>query len=614
MTRAARRIHRPGFDPLEGRIALSDVAVVGGTLSITGTPGHDRILIGAAGPGMLRVALNGKRLGRFGPVARIAVDAGGGNDTVLLGPRIRLPAVIRGGAGDDHLRGGSSPDQVFGDDGDDTLVGTRGRDALDGGQGSNRVLVPQSMGSLSVGPSASGEALRLLSKAYTLRPLGAAAGPMIVGAADLGDANIAARLKAAYEAGNAVALTDASAADAERLRALIGHPGGVVLDPGAPHAALVVFRKAPRPDGQTHFQSSLLQDRPTSATAHRRSDENRVAFLSRFFAGAAVVPGNAPTDGGPPNLVDFANSYESSNVVQDSSGDQIQLVNTAWSARAFMSGVDYYYVKQEVDYFANVPYPGALTSWFNETATSIPSSLNETLFQTNPGSTMETTSYTNSVAKSISETVGVNESQGLNASTTVGVTIADSKTYNVPPVQITNRSIPASAIPSWSYQVNELPRVPEMITFNNEWFWVVPFGSYSPGQQSILVASEADSDLRFKKNVRPDRQTPCDGLPSMLPLPFGDTFALQQPVVGSVSPTSVEEGEEFTINGSGMYPSLVTGVLVGGVPLAPGQFTTVSDTQITVVAPDQFDPIFGQSVVVQTTLGISNDNVTIIID
>lgn len=173
------------------------MALIGDTLTITGTPRPESILIGVAGRGgMLRVVVDGKVVGRFGPVGRIAIDAGAGNDTVLVGPRVVAPAVIHGGPGNDHLQGGGGPDLVYGDDGDDVLVGSGGRDALVAGQGRNRVVVPRRMGAISVGPSASGVAMRLLSGAYSLKPTGArpAAGPIIVGTADLGDPAIVSRL------------------------------------------------------------------------------------------------------------------------------------------------------------------------------------------------------------------------------------------------------------------------------------------------------------------------------------------------------------------------------------------------------------------------------------
>jgi len=100
-------------------------------------------------------------------------------------------------------------------------------------------------------------------------------------------------------------------------------------------------------------------------------------------------------------------------------------------------------------------------------------------------------------------------------------------------------------------------------------------------------------------------------LQSSVPIPFGTTFSLQQPSVTGLNPTSVDQGDTFTINGSGLYPSLVQAVLIGGTALNADNISTVSDTQINVVAPAFNNCAQGCSVVVQTAQGTSNDNVTI---
>jgi IPT/TIG domain len=90
-------------------------------------------------------------------------------------------------------------------------------------------------------------------------------------------------------------------------------------------------------------------------------------------------------------------------------------------------------------------------------------------------------------------------------------------------------------------------------------------------------------------------------------LPFGDTFAPQNPVVTSANPTCVNAGDTFTINGTGFYPSLVTSVTVGKQSAAP--YTASSDKLITAVAPILSGYSF--PVIVQTGVGISNDSVKI---
>src|SRR5262249_43035620 len=162
-------------------------AIVGDTLMVEGTPGPDRIQVLATQvPGTVRVVSDGKGLGSFGPVDRIDVNAGAGNDTVTVDPRITLPTQLGGGPGNDRLQGGSAPNVLLGGGGHDTLIGNRSRDTLDGGPGQDSVVPQKSLGVIQVGPAAAGAGLRGLTGAYTLMPL-QVAGPAVVGAADLGN-------------------------------------------------------------------------------------------------------------------------------------------------------------------------------------------------------------------------------------------------------------------------------------------------------------------------------------------------------------------------------------------------------------------------------------------
>ena len=70
-------------------------------------------------------------------------------------------------------------------------------------------------------------------------------------------------------------------------------------------------------------------------------------------------------------------------------------------------------------------------------------------------------------------------------------------------------------------------------------------------------------------------------------------------------------GNTFTINGVNFYPSLVQSVLIGGKALDPANYTVLSNQQILVVAPDT--PGQALPVIVKTTQGFSNTNVTITI-
>lgn len=131
------------------------------------------------------------------------------------------------------------------------------------------------------------------------------------------------------------------------------------------------------------------------------------------------------------------------------------------------------------------------------------------------------------------------------------------------------------------------------------WIWELPFSQYQEGQQLLLMRSEAVQGSGFANGL-------LVSMVSGIPMPFGDTFSLQQPVVSSVSPTCVNAGDNFTINGTGFYPSMLSKVLIYNTS---AHYTPVSDRQIQVVAPDLSG--YELPVIVQTAKGQSNDDVKI---
>jgi uncharacterized delta-60 repeat protein len=115
---------------------LPDPSGVGTALFLGGTADGDAIAVAGNGSGVTAVV--GPYTGTFQPTTRIVVDAGAGNDIVVVVSS--LAAWIDGGAGDDLILGGSGHDIILGGAGDDLLVGAGGRDLLIGGLGADRIV------------------------------------------------------------------------------------------------------------------------------------------------------------------------------------------------------------------------------------------------------------------------------------------------------------------------------------------------------------------------------------------------------------------------------------------------------------------------------------------
>jgi hypothetical protein len=210
-----------------------------------------------------------------------------------------------------------------------------------------------------------------------------------------------------------------------------------------------------------------------------------------------------------------------------------------------------------------------------------------TLIQTSPGSTQCTESTTSSTSWNIGGSVGWNALQGLNAALTGGVGVSNSQTLTCPQTTIENQSNLVFGFPRWTYATGGAPST---LTFANQWIWEVPFTRYRANQLTVQIDSSAQSSF-IDGNTGicvPFQSCPMIevSLSSVVPLPFGQTFALQPPVVQSVNPTCANAGTQFVISGAGFYPSLVPSVVIGGTPLDPSQYTTTSDTAITVIAPE----------------------------
>jgi hypothetical protein len=139
MRLCVRRAAGVVVESLEGRSLMSGVpltidlvAISGGSqLKITGTPGNDQITLKQAPGGLLVANAGGWSTTVTGVFTNIVIDAGAGNDSVVVDPSVTTDCVLYGGVGNDTLVGGSGNDRLYGGTGKNLLSGGAGDDVLD---------------------------------------------------------------------------------------------------------------------------------------------------------------------------------------------------------------------------------------------------------------------------------------------------------------------------------------------------------------------------------------------------------------------------------------------------------------------------------------------------
>jgi len=137
---AARR--RPLLlELLEDRSVPAVATFAAGTLTVTGTPAADTIIVRRVGD-FISVDGTPARVA-VGQVRQVIVDAGAGDDLIRLdsealgGQPLGVPVVAMGGAGNDTIIGTPGADRLLGQDGNDTVRGGGGDDLISGGDGND---------------------------------------------------------------------------------------------------------------------------------------------------------------------------------------------------------------------------------------------------------------------------------------------------------------------------------------------------------------------------------------------------------------------------------------------------------------------------------------------
>ena len=129
---------------------FSEPTLVDGVLTVEGSNAGDRIALRLQDgqPGILQVDVGDDGSADFefelASVARIAVDAGNGDDFVRIDESNgifsdSIPTTIEGGNRNDELVGGSGTGTLSGGNGNDSLVGGAGAETLLGGNGDDSI-------------------------------------------------------------------------------------------------------------------------------------------------------------------------------------------------------------------------------------------------------------------------------------------------------------------------------------------------------------------------------------------------------------------------------------------------------------------------------------------
>jgi Ca2+-binding RTX toxin-like protein len=134
---------RIGFEQLESRRVLAGnlqsglAEINAGRLEIRGTNKSDSILVSSDGEN-IAVKIN-KQTHTFAAeeIESIAIDGRKGNDRLEISEAIVLPAILRGGEGNDRVLGGGGDDLIDGGRGNDRLWGRGGNDTIYAGQGND---------------------------------------------------------------------------------------------------------------------------------------------------------------------------------------------------------------------------------------------------------------------------------------------------------------------------------------------------------------------------------------------------------------------------------------------------------------------------------------------
>lgn len=513
---------------------------------------------------------------------------------------------------------------------------------------------PSEDSTIYIGPSADGKAVTLMKSMFPHviateknTPSNPAA-PLLVSSRDMEEPHIQRALQQAYEAGHPVSVTDATRTDGKRLAQILGirNGHGFEMPDDTTTVPLLGFQKIR--DGQrTQYHCHVMYPSIPMNTPLQNETFSAKEPLSDWLRKIHTRSADSLREeekvrrsalSQEASLADMASATVFNSIVHyDNSDSAISWTNFHWSLRSFDQKKDYYLVSQELQYYlgsGDLPSGYHYTDWTNLVYTT-PRNVSNfdflSVYQPSPQSSESVTTYTTSTSTTVGGTVGMDATNGPNASLSTSYTVGHSKSVTVPSTFITFTAIPGAAAFEWKYKLSDNKTFKygnATYIVDNAWIWIVDFDYYTsyPGaprttnpnpveQLAYGFALKMDT-IRSKHHTErmhayPWQDVGVEGSSYyLLPQPF-DSYTLEDPTVTGISPATVSAGQSFTITGTHLYPGLISGVLIGGTPLSADNYTTVSSTSIEVIAPRQSGT--DQPVVVKTEKGMSNSDVTLTI-
>jgi len=435
------------------------------------------------------------------------------------------------------------------------------------------------VGTIYASPAAESVALDLLRSDYEVVtvaenfPARFLAAPVVVTGADLDDPTFTTLLNLARDTGRTVAIVDATREEADRFARFFGARDGANCLPTIGSATIELYG----------LQESLVRRPPLSSSyclaglsGLDRAGEGTVRrWLRERFALSAPQP-TAPEPSDSDNMiVDLATAVHCSSLdTNDPAGLGRILTQDVYvtGARSFINSEDVYYVQNELQYTqgsSSDPNYAFLATRFGATGVV---DFADGLSQTQPATvTAFEDSFTNTTSETISESVGF-QADGPTGTIGTSVTHGQSVSYSIPATTILNNS--ANPLPAWEFQRQNTAGTD--FTPQTSWFWTVPWDAYADGGAGSTGRLEFTSQLEMRGEGELGdfvAEFAC-----AVPYPFEGILDVGQPTITSVSPTTVQRGQKFTITGSDLYPGLVNAILLGGTSVSDTNFTANGET------------------------------------